>query len=240
MSDAIGRIRPKKVCSLSVQSNEADSAVLFADVQTGHRLTYTQVRRRALAFGRRLQRQWSWAPGDVLAVLSPNSIEMPAVIWGTLSVGGVVCPLHSGYCVEELMHPLQDVRPRVLVAGSAQAEVALDAAHRAEMSPNDVLVLDELATELSQRDLDITLDAPHVAPVAHPAKDLAFVVFSSGTTGLPKGVMLSHTNMVANLLQVTTVDDGVMAWNRGLRGEGDRVLALLPFFHIYGASDCYI
>ncbi|PLN76220.1 hypothetical protein BDW42DRAFT_197298 [Aspergillus taichungensis] len=120
----------------------------------------------------------------------------------------------------------------------AQAEVTHEQRTGVGIPPKDVLILDELATELSQRDLDIILDAPHVAPVAYPAKDRAFVVFASGTTGLLKGAIISRTTMAASLLQVTTVDDGLMAWNRRLRGEGDRVLALLPFFHIYGASDC--
>lgn len=186
MSHAIGRIPLEKAFRFSIQSNQTDSPVLFTNVHTGYGLTYSPIRRRALAFGRRLQREWAWTPGDVVAVLSPNLIDLPAVIWGTSSVGSVVCPLHPGYCVDELIHPLEDVRTRVLVAQSDQAEVAHEAAHRAEISPNDVPILDELATELSQRDSGTTLDAPHAAPIAHPAKDLMFVVFSSGTTGLPK------------------------------------------------------
>lgn len=69
----------------------------------------------------------------------------------------------------------------------------------------------------------------------NPDLDLAFLVYSSGTTGHPKGVMLSHTNIVANVLQ-GVVDRSHLSWNGGPDGKGDNILAFLPFFHIYGTS----
>ncbi|KAF3159406.1 hypothetical protein TWF751_000778 [Orbilia oligospora] len=66
-------------------------------------------------------------------------------------------------------------------------------------------------------------------PKFDPAKDLAFLVYSSGTTGLPKGVMLSHRNIVANILQGTAAEVN-------LKPESDTVLGFLPFFHIYGLT----
>jgi long-subunit acyl-CoA synthetase (AMP-forming) len=68
------------------------------------------------------------------------------------------------------------------------------------------------------------------------ANDLAFLVYSSGTTGKPKGVMLSHRNIVANVLQ-TTYNESPLSWKGGPTNEGDKILAFLPFFHIYGMSD---
>lgn len=74
-----------------------------------------------------------------------------------------------------------------------------------------------------------------------PEKDLSFLVYSSGTTGKPKGVMLSHRNIVANVLQVGSLEGENVSWDYGKDKEGDRILAFLPFFHIYGmfiASCC--
>ena len=62
-----------------------------------------------------------------------------------------------------------------------------------------------------------------------PATDLAFLVYSSGTTGLPKGVMLSHRNVVSNVMQLGMVESANLSWER------DKVLAFLPFYHIYGS-----
>ena len=71
----------------------------------------------------------------------------------------------------------------------------------------------------------------------NPEEDLAFLVYSSGTTGHPKGVMLTHRNIVANVLMLNAGESGNLRWNNGPNGEGDKILAFLPFFHIYG-KDC--
>lgn len=66
-----------------------------------------------------------------------------------------------------------------------------------------------------------------------PKKDLAFLVYSSGTTGHPKGVMLSHENIVANTLMIKVAEGGNLSWKGGKDGRGDKILAFLPFYHIY-------
>lgn len=68
----------------------------------------------------------------------------------------------------------------------------------------------------------------------NPKEDLAFLVYSSGTTGHPKGVMLSHENIVSNILMLKAGEAGNLTWNGGIDGKGDNTLAFLPFFHIYG------
>jgi 4-coumarate--CoA ligase len=64
-------------------------------------------------------------------------------------------------------------------------------------------------------------------------KDLAYLPYSSGTTGRPKGVMLTHTNVAANTLQNVASESKNMTWQK------DSLLAVLPFFHIYGMSLCH-
>ncbi|KOC10756.1 putative luciferase [Aspergillus flavus AF70] len=171
--------------------------------------------------------------GDVLVVFTDNSIDVPPIVWGTLAIGGVVCPVNPNYRAEELLHPLQDTKARALVTQRARAPVAFEAAKRANIPRDRVLLLDKLTEDDFH---DGRMNGPHSAPIDRPAEDLAFLVYSSGTTGLPKAVMLSHRNMIANLLQTASVDNGVLAWNGGLHGEGDSTLALLPFFHIYGIT----
>lgn len=73
-----------------------------------------------------------------------------------------------------------------------------------------------------------------------PTTDVAFLVYSSGTTGHPKGVRLIHENIVSNILMLKAGEGGNLSWNGGADGKGDRTLAFLPFFHIYGKSSFYL
>lgn len=66
-----------------------------------------------------------------------------------------------------------------------------------------------------------------------PKKDLSFLVYSSGTTGLPKGVMLSHRNVVSDLFMVNSNEGEILKSGR------DRVLSVLPYYHIYGMSSSF-
>lgn len=69
-----------------------------------------------------------------------------------------------------------------------------------------------------------------------PEEDLAFLVYSSGTTGHPKGVMLTHRNIVSNVMMIKAGEANNLTSNGGADGKGDRLLAFLPFFHIYGKA----
>ncbi|PYI01997.1 acetyl-CoA synthetase-like protein [Aspergillus sclerotiicarbonarius CBS 121057] len=201
---------------------------VFVDALSGRSLSFQQVRQQALHFGQALQTQWNWQPGDVLMVFAPNAIEVPPVVWGTLAVGGTVCPVNPSYRADELVHPLTDARARAIVTTTAQAPVVYEAVDRVGLSRDRVILLDQPSPSWVRG--EAAPIAAHTPPVRHPDQELAFLVYSSGTTGLPKGVMLSHRNMVANLLQNAAVDKSQMTW------EHDRALGVLPFFHIYGIT----
>jgi len=175
----------------------------------------------------------------VLALFTPNCIDTPAVTWGTHWAGGVVSPANPAYTVDELAFQLKNSGAKAVATQVPLLPVVREAARKVGI-PEDriILVGDQRDPEARVRHFtsirNISGTSRYRKAKINPEKDLAFLVYSSGTTGLPKGVMLSHRNIVANILQGKAGEGGNLTWNGGLDGKGDRILAFLPFYHIYG------
>jgi acyl-CoA synthetase (AMP-forming)/AMP-acid ligase II len=151
--------------------------------------------------------------GDVVALFAPNSPEYAIVFHAVAAIGGVVTTINPSYTVDELAFQLGHSGARALFAAPDVLDRARAAAQRA--GAPDVYVLgDEL------RDGRAPFDGPD-------PDDLVALPYSSGTTGLPKGVMLSHRNLVANILQSSAQQPVT---------EDDTLIGVLPFFHIYGLT----
>lgn len=199
----------------------------------------------ALTFGKGLKAVFDWKKGDVLALFTPNSIDTPVLTWGTHWAGGVVSPANPAYTVEELAFQLQNSGAKALATHMSVLKVAEEAAQKAGIPRDRVTLLgDEKHPQNSIKHFtsirNISGATRFRKTKIDPRKDLAFLVYSSGTTGLPKGVRLSHRNIVANNLQLEAGESGNLSWNGNADGKGDRILAFLPFYHIYGMSciDC--
>ncbi|MCJ1350697.1 MAG: hypothetical protein MMC33_000678 [Icmadophila ericetorum] len=219
-----------------------DDKVIFIDAETKRSYSFGQVRDAAIDFGKGLKAVWDWKKGDVIGLYTPNSIDTPAVIWGTHWAGGIVSPANPGYTVDELAFQLKDSGAKALVTQKAQLPTAIEAAKRVGIPEDRIIILGD--------ERDATQKFKHFTSIrnlagtsrykrtkaTNPAKDLSFLVYSSGTTGHPKGVMLSHTNIVSNLKMLEAGESGNITWNGGPDGKGDKLLAFLPFYHIYGLT----
>ncbi|WP_369375233.1 AMP-binding protein [Promicromonospora sp. Populi] len=175
--------------------------------------------------------------GDVVALHAPNVPAYITVFHGLLRAGVTVTTVNALASAPEITKQLADSGARLMITVSALLAAGEGGALGAGLTAEQVVVLDGGAsaagetpgdTGASHASLADLLAEPHPAPDVSfdPATHLAVLPYSSGTTGRPKGVMLTHTNLVANVAQTFAI---------GVRPD-DVVPCVLPFFHIYGMT----
>nr|MBA3325943.1 AMP-binding protein [Paracoccaceae bacterium] len=159
--------------------------------------------------------------GCVVAIMAPNLPEYAVLFHAVAWAGGTVTTINPTYTADELRYQLRDSGAALLVTVPALLETA-----RAGAAGTGVREIATLGAAEGATPIEAMFGAPMAAqaPVDLAAHTLA-LPYSSGTTGLTKGVRLSHRNLVANAAQVGPVFR---------HATGERTLALLPFFHIYG------
>ena len=136
--------------------------------------------------------------GDVVAVFCPNTPWFPVVFHGIAAAGCVMSPINSLYTPDEIAFQLRDSGAKMLITISLFMDRASAAVEQAPV--DEVIVLDGFEGKANLFDL-LGAEAPSVQVDIDPANDLVTLPYSSGTTGLPKGVMLTHRNLVANVSQ---------------------------------------
>jgi acyl-CoA synthetase (AMP-forming)/AMP-acid ligase II len=189
---------------------------------TGRSMTYAQlhasIRRAAAGLARRGLKK-----GEVLAILSPNVPEYIVAFHAVASLGAVATTVNPLYTVEEVGKQLKDARARYLVTVPQLLEKAREAADGAGVEEVFVFGEAEGATPFASL---LEGDAAGLPEVAwNTREDIVALPYSSGTTGVCKGVMLTHRNLVANLAQIK---------GSGHDWSGDNLICVLPLFHIYG------
>ena len=194
--------------------------VALMDAPTGRSLTYAQLSAAIHAFAGGLAAR-GLGPGDTIALMAPNIPEFAVVFHGAAVAGVAVSTLNPTYTADEVRFQLRDSHAVLLVT----VDMFLDTARAAidDTEVRDIVVIGGGGdTTISFTDL---LAEPIAQVRVDVAEHIVVLPYSSGTTGFPKGVMLTHRNLVANIVQIEP----------GLAVDQDEVvLAVLPFFHIYG------
>ena len=221
----------------------------------GRKLSYGQVDDLSRQFAGYLTGVLKLAKGDRIAIMMPNVLQYPVVLFGALRAGLVVVNTNPLYTARELKHQLQDSGAKAIVvldnfAATLQQVVAdTRVQHVVTTGLGDMLGFPKAALinfalkyikkmvpafHLPQavrlRDA-LTRGAPHpLPPVSLGHDDIAFLQYTGGTTGVAKGAMLTHGNMVANMLQAD-------AWiNSGTTVGKEVIITALPLYHIFSLT----
>ncbi len=196
-----------------------DKAAII-DGPTGRTLTYRELDEatRSLAGGLVAR---GFGPGSVLALMSPNIPEYAVIFHAVALTGGTITTINPTYTAGEVHHQLKDSGATILVTIEMFLPIALEAC--ADTAVETVVVIGP-ALEGAISILEL-MGEPLAEQVPVEPDTVVVLPYSSGTTGLAKGVMLTHRNLVSNVLQ--TIAGGDLA-------EDEVFIAVLPFFHIYG------
>ncbi|TKR73422.1 hypothetical protein L596_020808 [Steinernema carpocapsae] len=174
--------------------------------------SYNDLAAKVGRFSALLNGKYGLKKGDRILARTSKSVDNMSLYLASLAIGAMYIPLNPGYTVKETNHFVQDAEPTVFVTSKIDSDLAFK--NRVKH------VLDELSVASEAAKMSPLLDVENVK-----ADDVAVVCYTSGTTGLPKGAMLTHGNLTANGQALTE------AWRFTSK---DRLLHMLPFYHVHG------
>jgi acyl-CoA synthetase (AMP-forming)/AMP-acid ligase II len=205
-------------------AHERGDRPALIDAPSGRTISYSQLADSVRAAAGGLAAR-GFGKSDVFAHYAPNQPEYAIAFHAVATLGGVNTTANPLLTSDELERQLRDSGASYLVTMPDRLEVAKLAADAAGVK--EIFVYGEAAGATPFASLLQTSGEPPAVAI-DPAQDLIALPYSSGTTGVPKGVMLTHRNLVANLCQDTYDREGEDDW------KDERIIAVLPFFHIYG------
>lgn len=210
-------------------TDEDGDRIALADTHTGTETTYRDMIASINAFAGALA-QRGVRVGDVVGLHAPNSAAFAIAFHGILRAGATATTINALFTAKDIAKQLTDSRAVMLVTVTPLLPQALEGAASVGFAADRIVVMDGPGeSEDGHPNAADLLGPGHPAPEVSfdPDTHLAALPYSSGTTGNPKGVMLTHRNLVSNVAQIRPV--------QGMTAD-DRILAVLPFFHIYGMT----
>jgi acyl-CoA synthetase (AMP-forming)/AMP-acid ligase II len=207
-------------------ANEHPDKPALIDGPSGRAVTFGELDALSGAFAGALAER-GIGKGDVVCVYMPNLPEYAVVFHGVCRAGAANTTANPLYSAREVNHQLHDSGAKLIVTIPMFLDIAREAAQGTHVE--EIVLIGGDGSEEDVTQIAELLGAGAAAPDVDidPDKDLAVLPYSSGTTGLPKGVMLTHRNLVANILQT----DAAMSVE-----PDDVLIGVLPFFHIYGMT----
>lgn len=218
-----------------------DAPWLIED-ETGRRIGFEEIRARTFGFANGLMLRYGIKEEEVVLIFSPNHVDYPPAIWATHRLGGIVSGANPTYTAEELLHQIQAVNATLIIAHPSSLHTALDAARAARIPSDRVITFGESTQPTVESIIQLGLRNEPAFVERRLKKGegktkVAFLNFSSGTTGKPKAVAIAHYAPIVNVIQIaqyTKVNENYAPWEEQRFRPSDIVAGVLPFFHIYG------
>lgn len=226
----------------------------------GRTITYGELDQYANAFAAYIQQRTNLKAGDRIAIQLPNIIQQPIAVLGSLRAGLIIVNTNPLYTERELEHQFNDAGAKGLVVLANVADVAAKVVHKTGVKTVIVTELADLHPFPRRQILNFVvryvkkmvpdysipgaisfvdvMQKGHglvVRKVVPEAGDVAILQYTGGTTGVAKGAMLTHRNIIANTLQSAAIFD-----TYGLTDKGDCFVQPLPLYHIYAVIISYI
>ncbi len=191
------------------------------DAKSGLSWNYSELYRASLSLSFELKAKFNIQKGDRIAVLSENNFHFVPLFFAISRLGGILVPINFRLKVPEINHILRDSRPKVLLYSEQFKENALDPSTQAYVE-NRFCVNGENQNIKSLCRIDVS---PEVTPFEAKFEDPAMILYTSGTTGFPKGATLTHKMIFWNSINTTL---------RLQLSANDTQVCFLPFFHTGG------
>ena len=217
------RLSVASILAESARRYPAKDAIVMGDT----RLSYAQVWEMSRRYAAVLQEQ-GIRPGSRVALLLPNVPHFAFAYFGVLALGAVVVPVHALLKAEEIAYALTDSECAAIITAAPLLGEAVKGAELANVPLFSVLDSDTDMTAIARIDTMAMSATAIPALLPRQPEDEAVILYTSGTTGKPKGAVLTHSNMLwnATVCAYDTVD---------IRHE-DVLLAVLPLFHSFGQT----
>lgn len=206
------------------RASELGDRTALIDGTSGRSISYTELVAQVNQFAAGLQHR-GFKKGDVFAIFCPNVPEYAVVFLGVAAAGGINTTINSLYSTNDLIHQFKDSGAKYLLTIPAFLDRAMPAVEACDIEEVFVLGNTDESTGTTPYTALLENDGSRSPVAINAQQDLVALPYSSGTTGLPKGVMLTHANLIANMVlscEINHID------------ENDTLIGVLPFFHIYG------
>jgi len=207
----------------------------------GAELTFKQVDELSRDFAAFLQNELSIVKGDRIALMCPNTLCFPIAMWGIIRVGAVQVNVNPMYTPRELQHQLNDAQVNTIIIFSPSTKILADIIDNTHINNVITVDLDDLVNKglpcapVDKRltntiSFTDTLVQGKTLALSEPPlcqDDLLFLQYTGGTTGLSKGAMLSHGNLIANIMQYKEFSKNHIHYGN------DVVITAIPMYHIF-------